>query len=58
MSADTRSPRLRDYGPKTSLPYLKDARPALERVLSDPEASGYAQRMAKKSLERLDATSS
>ena len=48
---------LRSYGPKSSLPYLERARPALENVLADPGSSGFAQRMAKKSLERLDAAS-
>lgn len=46
---------LRDYGPKTSLPYLKKARPALENVLLDRRSSDLAKRMARKSLERLDA---
>jgi HEAT repeats len=48
---------LRDYGPKTSIPPLKKARPALEKVLLDRNSSDLARRMAKKSLERLDATS-
>jgi hypothetical protein len=46
---------LRDYGPKTSLPHLERARPALENTLSDPKSSDLAKRMAKTSLERLDA---
>lgn len=48
---------LRDYGPKSSLPYLESAQPALERVLTDPNASDFARRMAKMSLERLAAPS-
>jgi HEAT repeat protein len=44
---------LRSYGPKSSLPYLNRARPQLEAVLADPEASGFARRMASKSLERI-----
>jgi HEAT repeat protein len=48
---------LRDYGPKTSLPYLEKARPALEQVLLDSSATALAQRMASLSLERLDAAS-
>lgn len=48
---------LRSYGPKSSLPHLGRARPALESALTDPRASGFAKRMAKKSLERLDAAS-
>jgi hypothetical protein len=47
---------LRDYGPKTSVPYLEKARPALEQVLSDRNSSDLAKRMARKSLERLDRT--
>jgi hypothetical protein len=46
---------LRDYGPKTSLPYLERARPDLENVLRDKSSSDLAKRMATKSLERLDA---
>lgn len=48
---------LRDYGPKTSVPYLEKARPALENVLLDRSSSDLAKRMARKSLERLDAPS-
>jgi HEAT repeats len=48
---------LRDYGPKTSVPYLEKARPALEKVLVDSSATALAQRMASQSLERLDAAS-
>ncbi len=48
---------LRAYGPKSSLPHLQRARPTLQKVLSDPSQSHFAQRMAKKSLERLDAAS-
>jgi HEAT repeat protein len=48
---------LRDYGPKTSAPYLEKARPALEKVLLDSSATALAQRMARQSLERLDAAS-
>jgi hypothetical protein len=48
---------LRDYGPKTSIPYLEKARPALETVLLDRSSSDLAKRMARKSLERLDAPS-
>ena len=47
---------LRDYGPKTSLPYLEKARPALENVLLDQGSTDLAKRMARKSLDRLDAT--
>jgi hypothetical protein len=46
-----------DYGPKSSVPYLEKARPALENVLVDQSSSDLAKRMARKSLERLDATS-
>jgi HEAT repeat protein len=48
---------LEDYGPKTSMPYLEKARPALEKVLLDSSASALAQRMARQSLDRIDATS-
>jgi len=48
---------LRSYGPKSSLPHLRRARPELEKVLMDANASGFARRMARKSLERLDASS-
>jgi hypothetical protein len=47
---------LRAYGPKSSLPHLRRCRPALEDVVADPKASGFARRMAKKSLERIDAS--
>jgi HEAT repeat protein len=46
---------LRAYGPKTSLPYLESARPALEGVLTDEGSSDFAKRGARRSLERLDA---
>jgi hypothetical protein len=46
---------LRDYGPKRSVPFLETARPALENVLSDRSSSDLAKRMARKSLERIDA---
>jgi hypothetical protein len=48
---------LRDYGPKMSLPYLEEARPALERVLADQSGSDLAKHLARKSIERLDAAS-
>ena len=48
---------LGDYGPKTSIPYLEKARPILEKVLLDSSASALAQRMARQSLERIDAPS-
>jgi len=48
---------LRDYGPKRSIPYLERARPALENVLLDRSSSDFAKRMAKTSLERIDAAS-
>jgi HEAT repeat protein len=47
---------LRSYGPKSSLPHLRRARPELEKVLEDATATDFARRMAKKSLERLDAS--
>jgi HEAT repeat protein len=45
---------LRRLGPKSSLPYLHRARPALERQLS--EGTPLAQRQARAALERLDRT--
>ena len=48
---------LRDYGPTTSVRYLEKARPALENVLQDRSSSDLAKRVARKSLDRLDATS-
>jgi hypothetical protein len=48
---------LRNYGPKSSLPHLRRARPALEHVVDDASATDFARRMAKKALERLDASS-
>jgi HEAT repeat protein len=46
---------LRSYGPKSSLPHLRQARPQLEQVLADPRSSDFARRMARKSLERVGA---
>jgi hypothetical protein len=46
---------LRSYGPKSSIPHLERARPKLEQVIADAKATSFARRMAKKSLERIDA---
>jgi hypothetical protein len=48
---------LRSYGPKSSLPHLRWARPKLEAVLERPTATEFAKRQARKALERLDASS-
>jgi HEAT repeats len=48
---------LRSYGPKSSLPYLRRARPKLEAVIQRPTASQLAQRQARTALARLDASS-
>jgi HEAT repeat protein len=48
---------LRSYGPKSSIPHLQRARSALVEVLADPAATDFAKRMARASLERVDAVS-
>jgi HEAT repeat protein len=45
---------LRRLGPKSSLPYLRRARPKLERQLT--EGTPLARRQARAALERLDRT--
>ena len=44
---------LRSYGPKSSLPHLRAARPKLEAVLERPTAPPIAKRGARKALARL-----
>ena len=48
---------LRSYGPKSSIPHLQRARSALVEVLADPAATDFAKRMARASLQRVDAVS-
>jgi hypothetical protein len=44
---------LRMLGPKSSLPCLEAAKPALERLVDDEAASPFTRRQARKALERL-----
>ena len=46
---------LRLYGPKSSLPHLRRARPKLKAVLDRPTATPFAKRQARAALTRLDA---
>jgi HEAT repeat protein len=44
---------LRLYGPRTSVPHLRQAEPKLIQVLADGNASPFARRQAGRALERL-----
>jgi hypothetical protein len=45
---------LRALGPKSSVPYLLEARPRLEAVLARDTASDFAKGQARKALARLE----
>jgi hypothetical protein len=48
---------IRALGPKSSVPYLRRARPRLEAVLARPTASRFAKRQARRALARLEGKS-